>query len=90
MVDNDGDGYYEYEDCDDSNPEVLGAETTYYLDSDGDGFGDPDVDWLACDEPDGYVVDNTDCDDSNADVHPDAEEVAGDGVDSNCNDSDDS
>ncbi len=31
-----------------------------------------------------------DCDDTNAAVHPDAEETAGDGVDSNCDGADDS
>jgi len=37
---------------------------------------------------DGYALPE-DCDDSDAEVHPDAEEVVGDGVDSNCNDDDD-
>lgn len=37
---------------------------------------------------DGYA-DDVDCDDSDASIHPDAEEVPGDGVDSNCNADDD-
>ncbi|MFK7926828.1 MAG: putative metal-binding motif-containing protein [Myxococcota bacterium] len=37
---------------------------------------------------DGYT-DNVDCDDDNADIHPDATEVAGDGIDSNCDGEDD-
>ena len=90
MVDNDGDGYYEYEDCDDSDPEVLGPDTTYYLDSDDDGFGDPEASWLSCDEPEGYVLDNTDCDDNDAAINPGAVEVTADGIDSNCNQDDDS
>ena len=37
---------------------------------------------------DGYPTD-TDCDDTDADIHPDAVEEPGDGVDSNCDGDDD-
>lgn len=37
---------------------------------------------------DGYSVDD-DCNDGDAAIHPGATETAGDGVDSNCNDADD-
>lgn len=40
------------------------AETTWYEDFDGDGLGNPDVNQSACDQPEGYVADNTDDDDS--------------------------
>lgn len=40
------------------------------------------------DDQDGYPVD-VDCDDNDADVHPDAVETPGDGVDSNCDGEDD-
>jgi hypothetical protein len=44
------------------------------------GFVDEDGDgWRAAD----------DCDDTDDTINPDAEETAGDGVDSNCNDDDD-
>jgi len=37
---------------------------TYYLDSDTDDFGDPNVSMTAISPPAGYVTDDTDCDDS--------------------------
>ena len=48
---------------------------TWYLDADGDGFGDADRATQACEAPSGHVADNTDCDDGNVDVNPDASEV---------------
>ncbi|MFN5294588.1 MAG: LamG-like jellyroll fold domain-containing protein, partial [Flavobacteriales bacterium] len=52
--------------------EVIPAET-YYLDADGDNFGNPDVPLLSCEgAPNGYVSDNTDCNDDDAFIHPGA------------------
>ncbi|MDA8693245.1 YHYH protein [Saprospiraceae bacterium] len=42
------------------------TETTWFEDADGDGLGNPDVTVDACDQPDGFVADNTDTDDTNA------------------------
>ncbi len=47
----------------------------WFADTDGDGFGDPDAELLACTTPPGHVADDTDCDDASADIHPDAAEV---------------
>lgn len=45
---------------------------TYYADTDGDGFGDPDTSTDSCDgAPNDYVEDNTDCDDTIANINPD-------------------
>lgn len=42
---------------------------TWYLDNDGDSFGDPNEYQLACAEPPGnYVLNGNDCDDNNAEI----------------------
>ncbi len=63
--------------------------SVWYLDADGDGYG-VDTDTVsACSAPSGYVADATDCDDTDASVHPGADEVCEDGVDQNCDGVDD-
>lgn len=49
-------------DCDGEIDEDV--TTDYYLDSDGDGLGDPTVLEASCSQPNGYVANNLDCDDS--------------------------
>jgi len=61
-----------------------GVKTSYYQDSDGDGYGNPSVSVQACSAPVGYMTDKTDCDDSRASIHPNAPELC-DGLDNNCN-----
>lgn len=56
---------------------------TYWRDADGDGWGDAAVSTQAAQAPAGYVANNTDCDDSDASVHPGAPEVC-DGADNDC------
>jgi hypothetical protein len=70
-------------DCDDVIDEGWSKET-YFEDEDGDTFGNPDNDLEACAEMDGYVVDNTDCDDTDAEIYPGALELTGDGKDNDC------
>jgi hypothetical protein len=60
-----------------------GVETTFYADADGDGYGDAGSTTSACSAPEGYVADNTDCNDGDASVNPGATEVCN-GVDDNC------
>jgi len=71
-------------DCDGSVDEADAADASdWFADGDADGFGDPDLGTTACDAPLGYVDDDTDCDDADADVNPDATEVC-DLVDNDC------
>ncbi len=84
-VDADGDGVPAATDCDDTDPTVSVAVTTY-PDLDGDGYGDPTAGITACAATAGYVVDNTDCDDTNATAHPGGTEICdADSVDEDCN-----
>lgn len=75
-------------DCDPTNNDSK----TWYLDADGDGYGDPDFSVESCTppprlEPDHQkmIRDGTDCDDHDAAINPDATEICGDEVDNNCN-----
>ena len=57
---------------------------SFYEDADMDGFGNIDVSILSCTQPAGYVSDNSDCDDSNAQINPEADEILNNGIDENC------
>jgi len=46
--------------------------TVFFQDLDADNFGNPDVSQEDCEAPPGFVVDNTDCDDSSSVTHPGA------------------
>ena len=52
-------------------------------------YGVPDTGIYVDDDGDGYSEADGDCDDSNAEIHPDATETPGDGIDSNCDGNDD-
>ena len=58
---------------------------TNYLDADGDGFGDPNEQKFYCEVLSGYATNNDDCDDSNPEINPGANEITYNGLDDDCN-----
>lgn len=68
-------------DCDSSVDEDV--QTFFYADTDDDGYGNPSSSTSACTPPRDMVEDNTDCDDTRANVHPTALETC-DGLDNDC------
>jgi predicted outer membrane repeat protein len=82
-------------DCQNGIDDTLGNLTTWYLDDDGDGFGNPSTADSTCEEarPEPWTDTGGDCDDNDAndgtsvaeaaDVHPDATEIC-DGIDNDC------
>ena len=67
--------------CRDGIAEGMGG--TMFMDSDGDGYGDPALPVDACEGVEGAVDNDLDCDDRNAEISPDAIEVC-DGIDNDC------
>jgi hypothetical protein len=59
------------------------VKTTFYADSDNDGFGSETLTIEACEAPDGFVQTGTDCDDTSATSHSGADELC-DGLDNDC------
>ena len=57
--------------------------STWYIDYDEDGFGASDYMLIACNQPSGYVANETDCDDAEANANPTTVETC-DGIDNNC------
>lgn len=62
---------------------------TFYADQDEDGFGDASNEFTSCEAPDGTVDNADDCDDTNAQVRPGADEICN-GIDDNCDNRTDS
>ena len=104
LTDNDGDGFFSDEDCNDEDPLIHpdaieicdGFDNNcnnqfdedvlidFYADSDGDGYGSASITTQACSQPSGYVDVSNDCDDTLANTYPGAEEIC-DGIDNDCN-----
>lgn len=66
-------------DCDGSD----GPLTTWYVDGDGDGWGSTPITGSACTPEATWVATADDCDDSNSNVYPGANEQC-DGIDNDC------
>ncbi|MEC7985581.1 MAG: putative metal-binding motif-containing protein [Myxococcota bacterium] len=70
-------------DCDGEVDEEAQDENLYYRDVDNDGYGNND-DWVeACDPPNGFIEIGDDCDDLDAAINPEQEELC-DGLDNDC------
>lgn len=66
------------------------AGTIYYQDNDNDGYGTASVATQSCSTtpPAGYAVSDQDCNDSDVNSHPGANEIPNDGIDQDCDGSD--
>lgn len=62
--------------------------TLWYQDSDMDGFGNPAVTIMECIQPIGYTGNSMDCDDTNANINPDATDIPDNGIDEDCSGAD--
>ena len=76
-VDNDCDGVADEDSAQDA--------ASWYADLDGDGYGNPDWSVPGCDPPEGFILDDTDCDDTRPDVNPgEAERCDDTALDEDC------
>jgi hypothetical protein len=75
-IDNDCDGRVDGSDAEDAQ--------TWWLDGDGDGYGDPEAETTSCERPDASVSNDDDCDDTDASVSPEATEIVCNGTDDDC------
>lgn len=73
--------------CNGSTDENLPL-LTYYADMDGDNYGNNTDSLIACSQPVGYVLTNTDCDDTNSGINPGATDIPMNGIDEDCSGSD--
>ena len=70
--------------CDKDNNSEANLPTEWYLDNDGDTFGNPSSMLSDSIQPAGYVANDLDCDDADPNNFPNNTEIT-DGSDNNCN-----
>ena len=64
--------------------ESTATPRVWFRDADADGFGAANLSQLSTGQPSGFVINNSDCNDSNNTVYPGATELH-DSLDNNCN-----
>lgn len=62
---------------------ITNSYPLYYADLDQDGYGN--ITTFSCNYISSYVLDASDCDDTDGTVHPNTEEIYGNNIDDNCN-----
>ncbi len=65
------------------DPPTCESPTLWFLDADGDGFGDDQRTVRACEAPDSHVAMGGDCNDAAASAYPEADEIC-DTLDNDC------
>ena len=78
-IDDDCDGL-----IDTADPDVANGAQTWFQDRDNDGFGDPNSSLTGCNQPAGFVTNNLDCNDDNAEINPAKAEICDNGIDDDC------
>jgi hypothetical protein len=63
--------------------EECSEKIIFYLDADSDGYGNTNSHTFACSQPNGYVANNLDSDDTNPSVNPAKPEIADNHIDEN-------
>lgn len=76
------------DDCNDLIDDAVADAPTWYVDADGDTFGDATTAVQACEAPPGHIADAGDCDDSKLELNPAGTETCGDTVDQDCDGAD--
>ncbi|NCG20094.1 MAG: hypothetical protein GWP91_13885, partial [Rhodobacterales bacterium] len=73
--------------CGDTNAYICNAPPdlqVWFYDFDGDGYGDAALPLDAAQQPANYVLDSSDCDDTDSTLHPGAVEITCDNWDNDC------
>jgi hypothetical protein len=73
------------DDCDNDADDGLVPLRSYYLDGDQDGFGNPGYSDSLCTAPENWTTDQSDCDDTDPLISPDAVEDCDTPDDDDCN-----
>lgn len=66
---------------------LVTPDQQFFIDEDGDGFGNSEVSFFSCLNilPAGFVSNDNDCDDTNAEINPESAERPCNLIDENCN-----